>query len=90
MKGITTLRNDPGHVGGMGDTKNACKILVGKHEGKSPFGISGHIFEASIEMNGKEVQCVCVDSLSLSLSLFCCSHFEAEGICETLCFTSFS
>jgi hypothetical protein len=29
-------------------------------------------------------------SVSLSLSLSCCSHFEAKGICETLCFTSVS
>jgi hypothetical protein len=49
----------------MGYTKNAYKILVGKHEGKSLFGIPWHIFEASIEMNDKGIQRVSAEWIKL-------------------------
>jgi hypothetical protein len=50
----------------MGDTKNTCKILVGKREGESPFGIPVHIIEASIEINDRVVQCVSAEWIKLT------------------------
>lgn len=50
----------------MGDMKSTCKILVGKHEGKSPFGIPRHIFEASIEIIDKGIQRVGTDWIKLT------------------------
>jgi hypothetical protein len=50
----------------MGNMKNTCKMLVGKHEEKSPFGIPGHMFEASIEMIDKGTQSVGVEWIKLT------------------------
>jgi hypothetical protein len=40
-----------GHVGRMGEKRNAYRILVGKPEGKRPLGRSGHRWEDNIMMD---------------------------------------
>jgi hypothetical protein len=44
-----------GHVADMGDKRNACEILVGKHEGKGPLGRPLLVSEDNIETNIKEI-----------------------------------
>jgi hypothetical protein len=44
-----------GHIGRMGDIRNAYKILVRKSEGKSPPGRPWHRWEDNIIMNLTEI-----------------------------------
>jgi hypothetical protein len=45
----------PGHVARMGDKRNACRILVGKPEGKRPLGRSRRRWEDNIRMDLREI-----------------------------------
>ena len=44
-----------GHVARMGEGRGVYRVLVGKPEGKSPFGRPKHGWEDNIEMNLQEV-----------------------------------
>jgi hypothetical protein len=55
-----------GHIGRMGEMKNACKILVGKWEGKRPLGRPRRRLEVNIRMDLKEIVWVTVDWILLS------------------------
>jgi hypothetical protein len=50
----------------MGDIKNALKILVGKPEGKRPFGRPRHRWVDNNRMNLREVGCEGADWMHLS------------------------
>jgi hypothetical protein len=50
-----TLFQIPGCVARMGDMRNAYRILVGKPEGKRPFGRSRHRCEDNIRKDLKEI-----------------------------------
>jgi len=39
-----------GHVASMGDSRDACRILVGKHGGRRPLDRRRHILEDNIKM----------------------------------------
>ena len=41
----------------MEQSRNACRVLVGKPEGKRPLGTPRHRWEDNIEMDLKEVGC---------------------------------
>ena len=44
-----------GHMVRIGDRRGACRVLVGKHEGKRPFGRPRHIWDDNIKMDIKEI-----------------------------------
>jgi hypothetical protein len=44
-----------GHVGCMGEKRNAYKVLVGKPEGKRPLGRLRHRLEDNIKMDLREI-----------------------------------
>jgi hypothetical protein len=44
-----------GHVARAGEGREACKVLVGKHEGKRPFGRPRHRYENGIRMDILEI-----------------------------------
>jgi hypothetical protein len=44
-----------GHVGCVGETRGAYRILVGKSEGKKPLGRPRHRWEDNIEFDLEEV-----------------------------------
>jgi hypothetical protein len=44
-----------GHVARMGETRNACKILVGKAEGKTPLGRPRRRWLDNIKMDLREI-----------------------------------
>jgi hypothetical protein len=50
----------------MGETRNACKILMGKAEGKRPPGRPTHRWEDNIKMNLKEIRWGGVDWIDLA------------------------
>jgi hypothetical protein len=43
------------HVARMGEKRNACRILVGKPEGKRPLGKSRPIWEDNIKMDLRDL-----------------------------------
>jgi hypothetical protein len=43
------------HVAHMGEKRNACRILMGKPEGKRPLGRSRHWWNSNIKMNIREM-----------------------------------
>jgi hypothetical protein len=45
-----------GHVARMGEKRNACRILVGKPEGKRPLGRSRHRWVDNIKMDLRETE----------------------------------
>jgi hypothetical protein len=45
-----------GHVAGMGDRGGAYRVLVGKPEGKRPFGRPNYRWEDKINMDLREVR----------------------------------
>jgi hypothetical protein len=53
------------HVVRMGVKRNVTKILVGKHDGKSPYRRLGHKWEGNIRMTRK-IQCELVDWIHLA------------------------
>jgi hypothetical protein len=46
-----------GHVAKMGEGKGVYRVLVGKPEGKRPFGTSRRRCEDNIKMDLQEVEC---------------------------------
>ncbi|KAJ4452239.1 hypothetical protein ANN_03757 [Periplaneta americana] len=44
-----------GHIARMGESRNACRVLVGKPEGKRPLGRPRHRWEDNIKMDLREV-----------------------------------
>jgi hypothetical protein len=46
----------PGHVAHMGKSKCVCMVLVGKPEGRRPFGRLRRRCEDNIKMNLQEVE----------------------------------
>jgi hypothetical protein len=44
-----------GHVARMGETRNACRILVGKPEGKRPLGTPRRRWVDNIKMDFREI-----------------------------------
>jgi hypothetical protein len=53
-----------GHVAHMGETRDICRILVGKPEGKKPLGIPKHRWEDNVKI--QEVGCCCMDWIKLA------------------------
>jgi hypothetical protein len=54
-----------GHVAFMGAKRNACRILVGKPEGKRPLGRPRHRWE-DINMNVREIGWGGMDGIDLA------------------------
>ena len=50
-----------GHAARMGEKRGIYRVLVGKHEGKSPLGRPMRKWEDDIKMDLKEVGCEGVD-----------------------------
>jgi hypothetical protein len=46
--------------------RNACRILIGKPEGKNPLGKTRRRWEENIEMNFEEIGLECVDWIYLA------------------------
>jgi len=44
------------HVVSTGERRHACKILVGKPEGKRPLGRSSHRWEGNIKVDLQEIR----------------------------------
>jgi hypothetical protein len=44
------------HVAGMGESRGAYRVLVGKPEGRRSFGRPGHRWEDNIKMDLREVK----------------------------------
>jgi hypothetical protein len=55
-----------GHVGWVGEMRNACKMMFRKPEGKRSYGRTGHMWEDSIRMNLREVGYESVDWIHLT------------------------
>ncbi|KAJ4438366.1 hypothetical protein ANN_14308 [Periplaneta americana] len=51
----TPEKPQPGHVARMGESRNAYRVLVGRPEGKRPFGMPRRRWEDNIKMDLKEV-----------------------------------
>jgi hypothetical protein len=54
------------HVACIGEMRNECKILVGKHEGKRSLGNPRRRWEDNIRMDLREIGCEGVDWINLS------------------------
>jgi 3-oxoacyl-ACP reductase-like protein len=50
----------------MGESRCAYRVLVGKSEGRRPFGRSRHRWEGNIKMDLREVGCGCMDWFNLA------------------------
>jgi hypothetical protein len=46
-----------GHVAGMGEKRNTCRLLVGKPEGKRPLGRPRHRWVDNVRMDLLELGC---------------------------------
>ena len=46
-----------GHVARMGERRGVHRVLVGKHEGKRPFGRPRRRWEDNIKVDPQEVEC---------------------------------
>ena len=55
-----------GHVARIGKGRGACRVLVGKPEGRRPLGRPRRKWEDNIRMNLREVGCGCVDWMELT------------------------
>ena len=55
-----------GHVARMGETRVVYMVLLGKPEGKRPFGRPRRRWEDNIKMDLQEVECVGVDWIELA------------------------
>jgi len=50
----------------MGEERGACRVLVGKPEGKRPLGRPRRRWVDNIRMDLQEVRCGCVDWIGLA------------------------
>jgi hypothetical protein len=55
-----------GHVAHMGESRGVNRVLVRKHEGKSPLGRPRHRWEDNIKIDLQEVGCKGMDWISLA------------------------
>jgi hypothetical protein len=55
-----------GHVARMGEKRNACRILVGKPEGKRPLGRSRRRWVDNIKMDYREIGWDGVDRIDMA------------------------
>ena len=55
-----------GHVARVGERRSAYRVLVGKPEGKRPFGRLRHRWEDNIKMDIQEVGCGSMDWIELA------------------------
>jgi len=55
-----------GHVACMGERKGVYRVLVGKHEGKSPLGRPGRRWKGNINMDLQEVGWEGMDWINLA------------------------
>jgi hypothetical protein len=55
-----------GHVTQMGEKRNACRLLVGKPEGKRPLGRPRHRWVDNIKVNHGEIGLDGVDWIGLA------------------------
>ena len=55
-----------GHVALVGEVRGVHRVLVGKHEGKRPFGRPRHRWEDNIKMDLQEVGCGGMDWIELA------------------------
>jgi hypothetical protein len=55
-----------GHVASMGERRGACRILVGKPEGRRPLGRPRRRWADNIKTDLREVGCGCVDWIRLA------------------------
>jgi len=56
-----------GHVARIGERRGAYRVLVGKPEGKRPFGRTRSRWEDNIKMDLQEVGCGGMDLIDLAL-----------------------
>ena len=54
------------HVARMGDRRGVYRVLVGKHEGKRPFGRPSHRWKDNIKVDLQEVGCGVMDWIELA------------------------
>jgi len=54
-----------GHVARMGERRGVYRVLMGKPEGKRPFGRPRRIWEDNIKMHLQEVGCWSMDWIEL-------------------------
>jgi len=55
-----------GHVAHMGERRGVYRVLVGKPEGKRPFGRPRHRWEDNIKIDLQEVGCESMDWIELA------------------------
>ena len=55
-----------GHVARMGERRGVYRVLVGKSEGKRPFGRPRRRWEDNMKMDLHEVGCGCMDWIDLA------------------------
>ena len=55
-----------GHVARVGEGRDVYRVLVGKPEGKRPFGRPGRIWEDNIKMDLQDVGCGGMDWIELA------------------------
>ena len=55
-----------GHVARMGDKRGVYRVLVGKPEGKRPFGRTRSRWEDNIKMDLQEIGCGGMDWIELA------------------------
>ena len=54
------------HVTGTGESRDVCRVLVGKPEGKRPLGKPSRIREDNIKMDLQELECEGMDWIDLA------------------------
>jgi hypothetical protein len=55
-----------GHIACMGERRGIYRVLVGKPEGKRPFGRTRHRWEDNIKTDLQEVECGCMNWTELT------------------------
>ena len=55
-----------GHVTCMEEVRGAYRVLVGKPEGKRPFGRPWHRWEGNIKIDLQEVECGVIDWIDVA------------------------
>ncbi|KAJ4427536.1 hypothetical protein ANN_25184 [Periplaneta americana] len=71
-----------GHVARMGESRNACRVLVGRPEGKRPLGRPRRRWEDNIKMDLREVVVITKDVQNVHLLLEYIPHIDVSLTCE--------